>query len=377
MSEKRNSYTKEKAQLLESLLEQGKKKGFIRADTIRKRFARYKPSENEKDEIFAAFENAGIDVIYEETSEAQVLNDDILAAYEDDETVEIPKPDSTSASLTDPMQLYMNEIHKYPTLTHKETIALVHKIKAGDSDAREYLINCNLKFAFTCAVKYARTGLPLFDLIQQANIGLIKAVDLYSANRGTKFTTYAVFWIRNSLLKYINANMRIIAVSPYIASEIGKLKTAREQYIERFHENPSDDDLASFTGLPIARIKYLNLMCYDFVSTEEQPDEEMDGTILNILSTDLLGEDPFFSFHLSECRRLLEPFLDKLSERERTVLCLRFGLMDDYLNQCYSLEEAGRMLGITKERVRQLEQRALQKLRKMPGIEALREYINL
>lgn len=377
MSEKRNSYTKEKAQLLESLLEQGKKKGFIRADTIRKRFARYKPSENEKDEIFAAFENAGIDVIYEESSEAQVLNDDILAAYEDDDTVEIPKPDSTSASLTDPMQLYMNEIHKYPTLTHKETIALVHKIKSGDSDAREYLINCNLKFAFTCAVKYARTGLPLFDLIQQANIGLIKAVDLYSANRGTKFTTYAVFWIRNSLLKYINANMRIIAVSPYIASEIGKLKTAREQYAERFHENPSDDDLASFTGLPIARIKYLNLMCYDFVSTEEQPDEEMDGTILNILSTDLLGEDPFFSFHLSECRRLLEPFLDKLSERERTVLCLRFGLMDDYLNQCYSLEEAGRMLGITKERVRQLEQRALQKLRKMPGIEALREYINL
>ena len=91
----------------------------------------------------------------------------------------------------------------------------------------------------------------------------------------------------------------------------------------------------------------------------------------------MIGDDPFFSFHLSECRRLLIPFLDKLSERERTVLCLRFGLMDDYINQCYSLEEVGRMLGITKERVRQLEQRALLKLRKMPGIESLKDYIDL
>lgn len=377
MSGKHNNYTKEKAQLLSSLLEQGRKKGFIRADTVRKRFARYNPSESEKEDIFAAFEGEGIDVIYEDFSSKSLLSEDLLEAYDSDFVVDIPVPNATSSSLTDPMQLYTNEIHKFPTLTHKETLALVHKIKDGDSDAREYLINCNLKFAFTCAIKYARTGLPLFDLIQQANVGLIRAVDLYSVNRGTKFTTYAVFWIKNALLKYINANMRIINVSPYITSEIGKLKLAREQYIAKYHDNPTDDELASFTGLPISRIKYLNLMNFDFVSTEEQPDEDMDGTVFNLLSTDMIGDDPFFSFHLSECRRLLIPFLDKLSERERTVLCLRFGLMDDYVNHCYSLEEAGRMLGITKERVRQLEQRALLKLRKMPGIESLKDYIDL
>ena len=377
MSENRNHYTKEKAQLLSSLLEQGKKKGFIHAGTVRKRFARYKLSESEKEDIFAAFEDAGIDVIYEERASGSLLSDDLLEAYDSDFIVDIPLPNATSSSLTDPMQLYTNEIHKFPTLTHKETLALVHKIKEGDSDARDYLINCNLKFAFTCAIKYARTGLPLFDLIQQANVGLIRAVDMYSVNRGTKFTTYAVFWIKNALLKYINANMRIINVSPYITSEIGKLKLAREQYIATYHNNPTDDELATFTGLPISRIKYLNLMNFDFVSTEEQPDEDMDGTVFNLLSTDMIGDDPFFSFHLSECRRLLIPFLDKLSERERTVLCLRFGLMDDYVNHCYNLEEVGRMLGITKERVRQLEQRALLKLRKMPGIDSLKDYIDL
>ena len=377
MSENRNNYTKEKAQLLNSLMEQGKKKGFIRADTIRKRFARYKLSESEKEDIFAAFEEEGIDVIYQDYSSRSLLSEDLLEAYDHDVIVDIPQPNATSSSLSDPMQLYTNEIHKFPTLTHKETLALVHKIKEGDSDAREYLINCNLKFAFTCAIKYAHTGLSLFDLIQQANVGLIRAVDMYSVNRGTKFTTYAVFWIKNSLLKYINANMRIINVSPYITAEIGKLKLAREQYIAKFHDNPTDDELASFTGLPISRIKYLNLMNFDFVSTEEQPDEDMDGTVFNLLSTDMIGDDPFASFHLSECRRLLIPFLDKLSERERMVLCLRFGLFDNYADHCYSLEEAGRMLGITKERVRQLEQRALQKLRKMSGIESLKDYIDL
>ena len=252
MSGKHNNYTKEKAQLLSSLLEQGKKKGFMRADTVRKRFARYNLSESEKEDVFAAFEEEGIDVIYEEFTSKSLLSEDLLEAYDSDFVVDIPVPNATSSSLTDPMQLYTNEIHKFPTLTHKETLALVHKIKEGDSDAREYLINCNLKFAFTCAIKYARTGLPLFDLIQQANVGLIRAVDLYSVNRGTKFTTYAVFWIKNALLKYINANMRIINVSPYITSEIGKLKLAREQYIAKYHDNPTDDELASYTGLPIS-----------------------------------------------------------------------------------------------------------------------------
>lgn len=379
MSKKENSHPKEKSQLLNSLIEQSKKKGYIKASTVQRRFARYHPSEQEMDDIYAAFEAAGIAITFAEDPEESEFNESILPEcdYDYDEDIDIPEPTSRSAMLSDPMQLYLNEIHKYPTLTHKETIALIHKIRNGDADAREYLINCNLKFAFSIAIKFARYGVPVFDLVQQANLGLITAADKYSVHHGTRFTTYAVFWIKYYVMKYINHSTRAVSFTPFIISEITKVKAARQQYVAEHQSNPSDDDLSTMTGIPIARIKYLNLLNYECVSIEDKPTEEMDGTYLNFLSTELLDDDPFLPFHLSECHRLLEPFLAHLTERERLVISLRFGLADNYANRFYKLDEVGKIMGISKERVRQLENNALARLRKMPGIEVLRDFINL
>lgn len=262
MSKKENSHPKEKSQLLNSLIEQSKKKGYIKASTVQRRFARYHPSEQEMDDIYAAFEAAGIAITFAEDPEESEFNESILPEcdYDYDEDIDIPEPTSRSAMLSDPMQLYLNEIHKYPTLTHKETIALIHKIRNGDADAREYLINCNLKFAFSIAIKFARYGVPVFDLVQQANLGLITAADKYSVHHGTRFTTYAVFWIKYYVMKYINHSTRAVSFTPFIISEITKVKAARQQYVAEHQSNPSDDDLSTMTGIPIARIKYLNLL---------------------------------------------------------------------------------------------------------------------
>ena len=192
------------------------------------------------------------------------------------------------------MQLYLNEIHKYPTLTHKETIALIHKIRAGDADAREYLINCNLKFAFSIAIKFTRYGVPVFDLVQQANLGLITAADKFSVNHGTRFTTYAVFWIKHLVVKYINNSTRAVSFTPFILSEISKVNAARQQYASEPQAAPSDDELSTMTGIPTARIKYLNLLNFECVSLEDKPNEEMEGTYLNLLSTDIIGDDHFY-----------------------------------------------------------------------------------
>lgn len=379
MANKEKSYVKEKAQLLESLIEHSKKKGYIKASTVQSRYARFHPSEQEMENIFATFEGSGIEVIYTEDETASIIDENLLTDCDSDfdEDIEIPESTSHSATLSDPMQLYLNEIHKYPSLTYKETIALMHKIRGGDTDAREYLINCNLRFAFSIALKYARYGVPVFDLIQQANLGLITAADKFSVHHGTRFTTYAVFWIKYYVLKYINNSSMAVSFTPFITAEISKLNSAKQKFAMEHQTPPTDDELSQITGFPIARIKYLNLLNYECVSLEDKPNEEMDGTYLNLLSTDLIGDNPFLPFHISECHRLLEPFLARLTERERLVISLRFGLADNYANRFYKLDEVGKIMGISKERVRQLENTALARLRKMPGIEVLRDFINL
>ncbi len=328
MPEAKKSYKKEKAQLLTSLLQQAEKKGYIRASTITDKLGRYNPSEQEKENFFAEFDRRGIEVIYSDESEDFVLNEALFTTEDFDED-EIPIPESTSfsSSLTDPLQLYLNEIHKFPTLTHKETISLINKVMSDDADAREYLINCNLKFAFTVAVKYARTGFPMLDLIQQANIGLMTAVDRYNPHRGTKFSTYAVFWIRFSILSYIKENLKIVRLPNSVLEDMGKINSVKEKYYSEHHCNPTDTELADLTGLCISRVKFIRTLDFEVVSADEKLDEnDNEHTIGELLTADEEEESPFKDFYMEECRKALDSFLCNLSPREREVLRLRYGI---------------------------------------------------
>ncbi len=328
------------------------------------------------DDYYLKFKEEGIEIILVDFSK-EPSEDDLLDIDENLEDLIIPKSDSFSSSLADPLQLYLNEIHKYPTLTYKETLALFQKIREGDSNAREYLINCNLKFAFTVALKYVQCGLPLLDLVQQANLGLTMATDRYNPNHGTRFTSYAVFWIRQSILVYINEFSRFIRLPEYICIDINKLHNCETEFYAEHQRKPTDDELATLSGFAMARVKYLRSLDYNIISTEAQPDEEMDGTIEDTL-TDYEGEeDDHKELYQEECRTMLLKYLNKLTDRQRDVLILRFGLDPDIADKPLTLEETGKILGITKERVHQLESMALSRLRRMPGITALYAYVEL
>jgi len=374
MPEKKKNYTKEKKQLLDSLINQSKKKGYIHESTITAKFSRYSPTDPEMENVFAEFEKEGIEIIFSDEDDDLFISAN--SKEEEDDDIDVPPSTAHSSSLTDPLKLYLNEIHKFPTLSHKDIMALVKKIQDGDMDAREYMINCNLKFAFMTATKYARTGLPLLDLIQQANIGLMSAVDKYNPNRGSKFTSYAVFWIKQSILAYIKDNIRMVKTPACVFTDLSKVAKARQAYYSEHCKYPTDDELATLTGLTIARVKYLKDMDFDIISTEDQPDENMPGTYKEILSA-TEEEDPSKEMYLSECRIQIKGFLLNLPERERLVIELRFGLSDDGSTQIKSLSEIGNLLGLSKERVRQIEERALLRLRKMPNIATLYDYLDI
>lgn len=373
MSEKKKNFTKEIKQLLDSLIKQAKKKGYIQESTIKDRFSRYAPTDPEMEAIFSAFEAEEVNVIFSDDDDLFINPDE---NGENNCEFDVPQSTSTSSVLVDPLQLYLNEIHKYPTLTHKETLSLVNQIRNGDMNAREYMINCNLKFAFLIASKYARTGLPLLDLVQQANIGLMTAVDKYNPNRGTKFTSYAVFWIKQSIIFYIKENIRIVKMPTCVFTDLTKISKAKSDYYSEHFKYPSDSEIATLTGLTIARVKYLKDIDFDIVSTDEQPDETMPGTYKEIIASSN-EEDENREMYREECRILIHNFLLKLPERERLVIELRFGLNDKGTMPSKSLAEVGCILGLSKERIRQIEERALLRLRKMPDISTLYDYLNI
>ena len=376
MSQNNRKFTKEKSQLLRTLLAQAQRKGYIQAKTIKSRFARYNPSDEEMEDYFQQFKDSGIDIVHTIPSdncyeEEDIKEEELLFDYN------VPKSDTATSSLVNPMQLYLNEIHKYPTLTYKQTIALVHKVRAGDTAAREYLINCNLKFAFKIALKYVNSGVPLFDLVQEANIGLTNAVDRFNPHVGTRFTTYAIFWIKMNLVEFICNSTRLIHLPTSLCLDIANLRRHEASFITEYEREPTDDELASCTGLSISRIKYLKKHDLNYISTEVQADEEQESVFGDTLTDYDTTEDPHKGFYLNECRSTIANLLQKLTPRQRDVIILRFGLDPDISPLPLSLEETGKILGISKERVRQLENLALNKLRRMPDITALRPYLEL
>lgn len=365
-----NTFAKEKAQLLLALLEQSGKKGYIQSDTILKKFARYRLNEEEKEDLFLEFENAGIQVVFPDS-----LTEDYIELNDGEEHKEFQTlaDDTESYENLDPVHQYLYEIHSFPVLTHKETLNLVRRIREGDAAAREKLVNCNLRFAFSVATKYICTGLPLLDLVQQANLGLMTAVDKYNPNRGTRFTTYSVFWIKQAIFTYIEEQSRLIKIPSYISSALKKIRSVTEEYYHTYSKYPSDDEIATLTGFSIARVKHLKTLEYSMASLDSPVSEEMDGTLLDTVQDDTIT-DPITNINIQERKDAIDKILNKLSPRERRVLIMHFGLCGQ---EKHSLEEIGKEMNFTIERVRQIESLALNKIRGMNGSNRLRNFIKL
>ena len=277
---------------------------------------------------------------------------------EDDDTDDVTTTGSEEINVDDSVRMYLKEIGKIPLLNAEQERELAQKMQAGDKDAKDTLVESNLRLVVSIAKKYMNRGLSLLDLIQEGNIGLIKAVDKFDYSKGFKFSTYATWWIRQAITRAIADQARTIRIPVHMVETINKLTRVQRQLIQDLGREPTIDELAEKMNMPVDKIRDIQRISQDPVSIDKPVGEEEDSHLV-----DFIPSDEYVSPDDEVSRELLKEdlikVLDLLTEREAKVIRLRFGLDDDKQR---TLEEVGRSLGVTRERIRQIEAKSIRKL---------------
>jgi len=380
------------------LVELGREKGYVTYDDILHFFPKLEEGEMDQlEEIFAALIGAGIDYIEDEPGE-EPSDEDLLG---DDEASK-PKPSSEEDYLAnidtdDMIGLYLKEVGRIPLLTAEEEVELAKRIEAGREAraelargkirpkrreelrriiedgwrAREQLIIANSRLVISVAKKYIGRGVPFLDLIQEGNIGLIRATKKFDYRRGHKFSTYATWWIRQAVTRAIADQGRTIRVPVHMGDQINKLLRTQHQLTQRLGREPTIEELARELGIPPKKVEYMMQVARHPLSLE-MPTDDDEKSVLGDFIKDEDAQAPDENAIQALLREHLERLLTNLPPREVRILQLRYGLLD---GKPYTLEEVGRKMGITRERVRQIEAQALARLRKPEVQQQLREYL--
>ncbi len=262
-------------------------------------------------------------------------------------------------SLDDPVKLYLKEIGRVPLLSAEEEIELAMKIAEGSESAKKRLTEANLRLVVSIAKRYVGRGMHFLDLIQEGNVGLIKAVEKFDHTKGFKFSTYATWWIRQAITRAIADQARTIRIPVHMVETINRLKKAHSQLLHENGRDPSEEQLAEFMNLPVERVREIMRVAQEPVSMETPIGPEEDSRLVDFIrDEDALSPDD--SAMKSITNEAIEEVLNTLAQRERDVIKLRFGLAD---GRCHTLEEVGLQFNVTRERIRQIEAKALRKLR--------------
>ena len=260
----------------------------------------------------------------------------------------------------DSVKMYMNEIGKFPLLTAAQELDLAQRVANGDEDAKEQLINSNLRLVVSIAKRYKYTGMPFIDLVQEGNLGLMKAVDKYDYTKGFKFSTYATWWIRQSIMRGIADRGKVIRVPVHVVESLGRLSRAKRVLAQELDREPNEKELAEYLNIPEKKVIELQKASLEPMSFDKPVGEEEDSTLGDFVQ-DTNTPSPEEITEASLLREDLERAMKKcLDEREEKVLRLRFG-MDD--GREHTLEEIGQEFSVTRERIRQIEARALRKMK--------------
>jgi len=260
-------------------------------------------------------------------------------------------------------QLYLREIARFPLLTIKEEVMLARKIKRGDAEARARMVRCNLRLVVKIARDYSTYGLPLLDLISEGNIGLMKAVERFDPKKGGKLSTYAAWWIKQSIKRALANQSKTIRLPVHLVDKIAKMRRVSNQMTEELGREPSDDELAEEIGLSPAKVAALRSAAIRPTSLD-QPIGDDDSTSFSEIVSDADAQDPFEVLRDKDLRDEVGDLLGNLDDRERRIINSRFGLDGQ---KPKTLEEVGVKFGVTRERIRQLQNIALSKLRKALG----------
>ncbi len=300
-----------------------------------------------------------------------------LPRFELDDEDEMPELDLRPSDLegfnTDAVQLYLKEISRAPLLSTEQELELANRIASGDIDSTQRFVLANLRLVVSIAKKYVGRGLSLLDLIQEGNMGLMRAVNKFDPTRGYKFSTYATWWIRQAILRAISEQARTIRLPAHISESISRVSKAGQEILQRTGKPATPEDIATATGLEVQRVRDILKSTQTPISLETAIGDEGDETTLGDFIRDEQAVSPEEAAGRSMLRQEIRDTLSEvLTPREQMVLQLRFGLGNGHQ---YPLEKVGEQLGVTRERVRQIETEALRKLRSPALASRLREYL--
>lgn len=301
-------------------------------------------------------------------------DEDIDLALEDEEDVEVEKIDLTvpdGVSIEDPVRMYLKEIGKVPLLSADEEIELAKAMAEGDQEAKKKLAEANLRLVVSIAKRYVGRGMLFLDLIQEGNLGLIKAVEKFDYTKGYKFSTYATWWIRQAITRAIADQARTIRIPVHMVETINKLIRVSRQLLQELGREPTPEEIAAEMDVPVEKVREILKISQEPVSLETPIGEEEDSHLGDFIQDDNVPV-PADAATFTLLREQLSEVLETLTEREQKVLILRFGLED---GRSRTLEEVGKEFNVTRERIRQIEAKALRKLRHPSRSRKLKDYL--
>ena len=375
MKEEKNKVD-ERVQFLYSLnkiVEQGQKKdGKIDFSDINEQFKDIDLDGDKTEKILDYLEQNGIIAILPDTDtdEDIILDVDDEPTEEELENIEFSVPDGVS--IEDPVRMYLKEIGKVPLLSADEEVELAKKMETGDLDARKRLAEANLRLVVSIAKRYVGRGMLFLDLIQEGNLGLIKAVEKFDYRKGYKFSTYATWWIRQAITRAIADQARTIRIPVHMVETINKLIRVQRQLLQELGREPYPEEIAKEMNLPVDRVREIQKISQEPVSLETPIGEEEDSHLGDFIQDDNVPV-PAEAAAFTLLKEQLSEVLGTLTDRERKVLELRFGLDD---GRARTLEEVGKEFNVTRERIRQIEAKALRKLRHPSRSRKLKDYLD-
>lgn len=360
---------KNKIEAVKRLIEKGKKNAMLTYKEIADALEEIELDAEQIDDIYLRLEDMGIDIVGEKEEDLLLESDEEEGDDDESNTEDLSVP--RGISVDDPVRMYLKEIGKIPLLTAEEEIELAKRMEAGDETAKKQLAEANLRLVVSIAKRYVGRGMLFLDLIQEGNLGLMKAVEKFDYRKGYKFSTYATWWIRQAITRAIADQARTIRIPVHMVETINKLVRVQRQLVQELGRDPTPEEIAKEMNMEVEKVREIMKIAQEPVSLETPIGEEEDSHLGDFIEDDNALAPADAATYIMLREQLID-VLDTLTPREQKVLRLRFGLDD---GRARTLEEVGKEFDVTRERIRQIEAKALRKLRHPSRSKKLKDFL--